>query len=305
MNFVLGTSLTGLIVARILGWPAIGGDVGGRSKAPFPLGPMILEKTEDTEWLLDNLGIEPGEPSTYIVGYYQDNKVLGKAPEGFKEAYYAKTRGDGTPTISVMTGGRDSLVGWDIKGLGLLDKLKKTVKALDNPAKSISPYDKMIYLEGSIMKYDNLVSTIPMPKFLELTGDKRSIKDFESWGTNFVHTTLAVDNPNNAIIKFLLAGPYDYIYVADPSYAFHRATRVGPSEIVFEFREDRSPVVPDEVIQTEACFIPNCQILPYRGNTTFQRMSNIDLIGRYAEWDHKIKLEKVIRRAREYASSLR
>lgn len=304
MNYVLGSSLTGLLVGYILDCPIIGGDLGGRSKAPFPLGPMILEQTEEAYWLMFRLCITVPEPKKFIVGYYENGEVSITAPDGFKDTYYEKTRGSGTPLPSTMSGGKSVIVGWDVKDLNLLSKLKERVKVLPAEVLSVDTSGRTIHLKDLNIFYDRLINTVPLPKFMDLAKIPYNPARFKTWGTYFVKGTL--ETATHPITKALFENVFSYVYVADPIYPFHRVTRISENELVMEIREDRMhssfchPAL--GVSHDTGHLIPDCQMI--HTEQTYQRVADVDLIGRYAEWDHRMKIEHVIRRAKEYARQM-
>jgi hypothetical protein len=294
-NYVLGSSLTGMIVANILGWPCIGGDLGGRSKAPFPLGPMILEKTEDTDWFLNRLGIKPGSPKRFNVGYLTTGPIGLEPPEGFREAYYKKTRGIDTPSKSSMNRGRSYLEGWDIKAIDLMGKLAEaTSTCLINPV----AVDSTRNLINGIHGYRRLVSTVPLPRLYGLCGwDEEAVNTFRAFDTQFVY--ISKSRALRPFMDEMTDKELDFVYCAGDQ-VFHRVTRLDSDSVVMEVRGDRE--VPYSLLhgsQYKIYTVKECQIIP--NDRTYNCIDGIDLIGRYAQWDHNIKLEDVIRRTRDYA----
>jgi hypothetical protein len=316
--YVLGGGIAGLISGYILGWPIICERPGGQLDSEFPLGPRILEKTKDTEWLLKNLGIK-AEPRIFTIGYLiEDNfdyKFIDSVPpKGFAEDYYFKTRGIRKTTNSSMSGGRNEIEGWDIYSIGLVNELVKRVGIIPLSIVSIRHqsmlacephykhlgFDKVNIVDQRIY-YKKLINTIPAPSLALLRGNKVRWESFKAYDTTFVKVRTSD----------ILTGDFDYIYISDISYPVHRITKVCPGEYVLEFRGDRYTYgcVPElrhlsgpprwSRVGSEIT-LKNAQIvesLPVLGH-----LESITPIGRYAQWNHSVKIEDVIRSVRDIAS---
>jgi hypothetical protein len=306
-NYVIGAGISGLIVGYILGWPVIGKDIGGQMSSPFPLGPRILEECGETVWLISKLGVKLPPAREYKIGYMNQGGFIYDCPEqGFAEAYYAKTRlYDPRDLIwlpnSTMSGGKKYIKGWDLDSIGLVDILAERVDRV--------PFDVgMIFLgrhslslsNGSEMLYDRLISTIPLPTLDQLVGSplKMSGHTFRSFDTIFVQMTVNDPSP--------VMGMFDYVYVANENIPYHRITRLQDTTYVYEFRSDRYPGIfksrhDTDVIPRRKFIGKNYQIV---NEKKLLRVLDIDLIGRYAQWDHDIKIEDVIGRAIEYGKQM-
>lgn len=285
MDLVLGSGISGILAGYILGYPVIGKEIGGQLKAPFPLGPRILEKTPATEWLMYSLNLYI-QPREFTVGYLCADIISSCPTLEFKEEYYKKTRGDGPVTSSCMSSGKSTIIGWDMDEIDLFRNLLKHVTVINETINSIQ-MDKSVKLsDGSIITCNNLINTIPAPIFHNLYGIMD--KDFLAHDTIFL-----LVRPRNS--KFTTK--FDYLYVACKEYPFHRITKLqgGQDLYVLELRGTRENNIKDiidfDILDTHT--LKNCQIINNRG---IRLIDNILMIGRFAQWDHSIKTEHVIGR---------
>lgn len=291
MNIVLGAGLTGLIAGYITGYPVLGREIGGQLNSPFPLGPRILERTPETEWLLANLGIQ-SNPKTFKVGYYDHGRLTDDPPVGFRETYYKKTRKDGTVTEDCMSGNKKHIVGWDIAEIKLIDLLKSRVNLIPEIATKIdTKLGNILLSDGkSCIVYDNCINTIPANIFCRLADI--NLYEFRA------HTTIfALVKP---ISNIAMDNPYKYIYFAEEEYPFHRLTKLDDRHAVLEFREDRWRKYDGHDIETSIGYFEvldiiehaNCQIID---DLDLKGLWPIKFIGRYAQWKHGVKVEHTIR----------
>jgi hypothetical protein len=309
-SLVLGTGLSGLITGYILGWPVVGRGLGGQQSSSFPLGPRILEKTPDTEWLLGRLGIE-ATPREFRIGYYSpdlDNPWVDNPPSYFRAEYYKKTRGTDDVTLSSMSGGRNSIIGWDLNELNLVSRLLSRVPVIPQLVLKVETYPVKRLLLGNkqsvdgmdvlvperVLYPDNIINTIPLPIFLRLMNLDEVALEFKALPTMFVE-----------VVSLEPLFEYDYGYISTPTIPVHRITKISPQKYVLECRGDKgyNPVELGihNTVYNRHKIVPDCQIVQSK---CVQEYAGVKMIGRYAEWDHSVKLEDVIRRARECYSEL-
>jgi hypothetical protein len=305
MNYVIGSGLSGLIAGYILDWPVIGKDIGGQMKSPFPLGPRILEAAGESTWLIAKLGIQVPPMKEYTIGYKdKDGNVHDEPDHNFRAAYYAKTRLENDQSFisipeSIMTGGRKRLIGWDMEQLQLVQKLRSRVAIIPSNIINIFTSRKTLVLEdGTELKYDNLLSTIPLPTLNNLIGSPLERDLFKAFDTVFVEASSYDEIYSPTDYK-------DYVYVANHTIPHHRITRIGLNTYVYEYRADRySGCFYSDPLYFKPMYkhiVKNCQIAK---DLKLDSLLGIKLIGRYAEWYHGHKTEDVIRRSLDYANEV-
>lgn len=341
-GIVLGAGLAGLITGYLLGWPVIGEEVGGQGSNPFPLGPRILEADEYSYLLLKLLGIEY-KPREFRVGYiYKGSKekfpsVHRTPPQDFRERYYKKTRGeDSVITKSSMSGGKPGLFGWDLYEIALLNHLaakvpviKRTVTAIDIQECSygVEPYSIVLgkrkepkgvsynapipgLIYDRTIRVQSLVNTLPLPTFLTLTRLSWALERPKSGDVYFVKLTLLGESRTELGFE-MPSRDYAYAYIADENIPIHRISRYGELDhsYIVEVNDSRyhdliDLVQPNQkVLMIGSHLLKGSQMLnPYSESPDY--IGNIKMIGRYANWNHSIKLNHVIKEALDLAKSM-
>jgi hypothetical protein len=116
-------------------------------------------------------------------------------------------------------------------------------------------------------------------------------------------------------------GDYAYVYFSGETHPFHRVTRyespfeedrfiveVGSERYEdlknhpeFKVQEEGGLLKPPKFSFSRSLTIHNCQIL---NNLGLEEMQGIPFVGRYAQWDHSIKLNQVIKEAMVLAKQM-
>lgn len=95
----------------------------------------------------------------------------------------------------------------------LLNKIDTTRIKLNTNIKAINTKEKKIITEIEQIEYEYLISTIPLPEFLKLSGEFVGINEFTY--NKVLVFNLGFDKPNESI-------PYHWIYVPDKKNSFYR-----------------------------------------------------------------------------------
>ena len=316
MNLVLGAGPAGLIAGYILRAPVVGEVVGGQQAESLPLGPRIFEVTEDSIRLFESLGID-WQPIVreYRVGYSRvGDKTTAEVPDdNFRLDYYRKTRDPNAESFpkSCLSGGRNSIFGIDLSLV--VTELKKRVAVIPGIVHYIdrTPRGYQVtcvtkadgYLRvSSNIPCEHLVSTIPLPSLVKTLNKPVELEQPKSKSTYFawVYTSAFEVNPFSSD-----EGTFDYVYFADKSIPFHRATKGGTDIACLEFEsEDRlekfiSSVTIDSIIDTQE--IKGAQLT---NKLDLQEFQGVKLLGRYGTWNHGVKLEDVVKEVYEYAGEV-
>lgn len=285
-NYIIGGGLTGLIASYLTGYQIIDSVPGGQLDTPFPLGPRILELTKETEQLLHSLfkDEEIPSPRTFRIGYRMNRKLMDDPPEKFREMYYYYTRGVKAITSSCMSGNKREIIGFDMSEPDLLSRLLIRVPEIC--------YHRVIDIGNHVLtldnhreiEFDHIISTIPLPILCGLTHSKIE-HNFFSHSTTFVYIKSYSE----------LTGDYDYVYNMQLEAPYHRITRVDECHYVLEARTDRFLSSPAESLG-QRFMVNGCQIVH---DLSMEKLGDITLLGRYAQWNHGIKTEHVVRRLME------
>ncbi len=296
-GIILGGGIAGLLCGYKLKLPVITVDLGGQLNTSFPLGPRILEKTEETDQLLEELCID-AKPREYHIGYYSD-RLYSRPPEGFREKYYLKTRGRSNPSSSSMSSNRNVIIGYDLDEIDLLSQLIPRCKIIRRRIGEINDLEKYIRLdpmkkiiqtedseEPSYWSYNTLISTIPLYNYIGLTGHYINLQALDTY---FFYVETNVDATRG----------FDYIYIANEG-PIHRVTRIEQNRYVFESTSGwalsclgvEPGYMPSGSLLDYDC-VRYCQIVDSLG---VRELNGTHMVGRYAQWDHGVKIDTILRR---------
>jgi hypothetical protein len=179
----------------------------------------------------------------------------------------------------------------------------------------INLQDKFVKYEHAnsheVVEYEKLISTIPLPIFYKLSKQFDKITGFEAFDTSFIRVI------SDEKFDKELAKKFDYVYVVDEQmftpYLFHRLTftdeKTKYDDVIYiaeckgSFNDDDMRIYHRYNSKQERIVIPyqtikNCQIKKSKKIRTdeFGTM----FVGRYAEWDHSIKINEVLKRVMDY-----
>ena len=170
----------------------------------------------------------------------------------------------------------------------LIQKLSEKVTIIDETIIRITEdtivTDKMVY------QYDELISTIPAPIFWRLYYKPKNL-EFKSIPVTFVLT--------DEVPNILVGVPFDLIYFIDKKYEYTRINSYD-GKYLYEWSSELS----EEEVKKQ---LPkNANILKYHVDnmgiifTNDENIppKNIRFLGRFAQWNHKIKTNDVIKEAR-------
>lgn len=291
MNIVIGGGLSGLLTGYLTGATVITDSVGGQLSYSFPLGPRILHKTPDTEYLLKDLGVK-AEPRIFRIGYLEDGGVYSTPPPGFRERYYKKTRGVPNPSPSSMSDGQNTIIGWDLNEISLIDTLSRRVAHFRGRVLRVVDLVKELVVVDQIEKprflnYDKVYSTLPLSttyRLINLICPYHMV----STGTYFLNM------PLRELGELASYAPhYDYIYAAGPE-PYHRITFRWPlDEATIEIGSTNYPG--GYLALFPRVYVPDCQLINRVGITSIPK-TDIQLVGRYAEWDHGVRAHDIVGR---------
>lgn len=283
-NYVLGGGHTGLIAGFLTGFTVIAPSIGGSMESSFPLGPRILHNDEYGEYLLDKLRIRT-LPKIFKIGYYYKGEMHETMSEEMQQQYFNKTRGKGTPFASVMSGGKNFISGWDMNEIKLLDKLKEKCNIIEDPIERVYLDIKHIVTGHRIFQYDNMINTLNIGTFAKLVSLPYRI-ELQSHPTTFVQIYCPTEEFQG----------FDYIYLVDEETPFHRITKIKEGKAVLELRGALSLKKIDEMKERfptlEYKIVQGCQIV---NSQNISSLEGIPMIGRYAQWNHSVKANDVIR----------
>jgi len=306
MKYILGGGIAGLITKFYNpDYTIITKSFGGTYAHYFPLGPRIMKVTPETTQLLVDLDSR-GFPASKIVeirphriGYMVDGEIQSVCPEGYREMYVTKTRMMRKPLSSAMSDGSNIIMGYEIDLLkaGLLGN---TIDTIIGEVTEIDTEGEKIFLkDGRCLKYSKLISTVPLPLLGKIC--KKPGTEYLAYSSI---TFALCKNPSLDLKNF------SYVYYPEYKYPYYRISRADkyyvvefdnmPAEEIYllpDFGEGRD--YPFQIIDTHV--EPMARILNDSDNP-FIEFHGIKLVGRYAQWAHKIRISEVIKRAKEVSN---
>lgn len=318
MNLVLGAGPAGLIAGYLLRIPVVGEVVGGQqAEGRLTLGPRIFELTEDSIKLFESLDIDwQSEVREYRVGYARiGSPTTAMIPnDQFRLDYYRKTRDPNAETFpeSCLSGGKNVITGIDLDMV--VRKLEERVAIIPGRVHYIDRTPRG-YQVTCVTKQDNflrvssnlpcesIISTIPLPVLVKTMNKPVEMEQPKSKSTYFAwvkRDCFGVDPFESE------EGKFDYVYFADSTCLFHRATRIGKLYACLEFESKerldvfvKDALDPDYLVSTRE--VKGAQLTNKLG---LQEYQGITLLGRYGTWNHGVKLEDVVKEVYEYAGEM-
>ncbi len=272
------------------------------------LGPRLIELSPQCDELFNFLKIKKIKKIIKI-GYKKNFKIFPICPEGFKKDYVFHTRETKELAPSYMTSNNNLFNCYDINYIEILKKIaefleyyksdifiirKKIQSIKDN---KITFYDSDIH---DIALNSVIINTIPLPIFQNIYKKDLNL-DLEAFDTSFLKIF-----SNNA-----LTDGFDYIYNLDTyrGLLFHRITKLNDkNEYILEYKGNISKDLKNLsdlffLSPNEQCYLNdkknsvfvfhNCQI---KKSHNLTKIDDINLVGRYAQWSHKMKFDECIKR---------
>lgn len=312
-TLVLGSGISALV--KLFYDPdayALAGDeVGGLFKQSDDLGPQLIWVTASTTRLMRDLGLSL-ESRRVSVGYYFKGKLWSsEALESAKltgearSLYSLKTRGTGVKT-SHMSSGKGSFEVFHFPVNALVDTLLERVamRLIKGKALAVDPHNHLVKVRTpgleSDYTYDTLVSTVPAPVLLALVGHFDKTEKLLGWDK--VYSKLEDASVLDLERAALHAG-FDYVYLPEAftdsgdDFQFHRTRVIGG--VGSSVKVVREYTVTPSLLQITRGAIPSGK-LQKRGQIVGgheilgQLPSNVERLGRYAEWRHDRRLEDVL-----------
>jgi|GEM_PF-2524704 hypothetical protein len=303
-NYIIGGGVAGLVASFILkedGFRIIDANPLGQMAGKFPLGPRIIQNDGETFGLLKDLGFQGNEISVKNnrIGFSRSRPgavIIEQNPDqDFRAEYSYITRGTRDFEPSFMSDGKNTIEALEI--IGSKDSYKEILELLfkqcgktiiPNQVKTINIDEKIVILDdGTELPYDNLISTIDLRLLMRMIVGQNTLP-----GSLMLETrkkSFYLCKYSNLIDRDFHNAGYDYVYSVSRTYT--RKTYLD-SGIVYETIEPiRGHMIEDNLIVERKEDIP-IQIKKSLNLTSFA--ADAYLLGRYAQWSHKIKLNEVL-----------
>jgi len=295
-KYIIGGGLSGLIWAYYNPeFKIISPEVGGKLAREGMANTIFLHACEDTERLLIDTGTEY-EKSTRRIKYFKGGKVMEKITEQDKLALIRKKMMDVAfePKDFNLSTGDYYIDTFEIDFQELIQKLSDGASFVKDEVIRIT--DKAIVSDTTSYTYDEIVSTIPADIFWELYHRKPDPEiELASGATTFVLCDRIIDDIDPE--------SFSVMYFVDDEYQQARVVtrNRGEGPFLYEFPGQLPPDVvaslvpggPDSVV--DYWIDPRSVIMTNLNNVSPER---ILFAGRFANWDHRIKIGDVVRQAK-------
>lgn len=287
---------------------ALAGDAamrGGMFKAYKLLGPQYLWADTFTEKFLNMLRL-PTAKRTIRVGVYHKKKLI--TPESkisietahdIRVKYAMKTRGVETKA-SFMSSGKMVYDVFSISMEAVVNALLRRVQSRLIPSIAVNIFTDTRFVQdnfGDMFSYDQLVSTIPATDFLELAGFD-GMQHLEARDKMYGIARLEKCEP---WIQKAKAEKFDYVYCPCSTEPWHRVTFTTVADVDYAVLEyTKTEVTPWDTSAMKSFF--DSTTVQRRGQIVsgkevlLSMPKEIKFYGRYAEWDHAVKFNDVLRR---------
>lgn len=274
---------------------ALAGDQPGGLFKQQVMGPQYVWATDSTKRFMKELGLAP-KIRQLRIGYCLGGKLFPAAVftedrlDDIRRQYSEKTRGI-APVGSHMSSGKSNPEVFTIGVSHLVDVLfsKLVMRINKSSATNIDMFNQAVCVQAGqaqgIVEYDKLVSTIPAPTLMKLTGNEEQVQFLKAFDKAYrVETGLT---PNH-----ILQSGFDYVYFPEDE-DFHRVSVVGGSGPEAKAICEYTMKPGGFEVPVGAKVHKMGQIIG--GHEVLEGLPpSVECLGRYAEWRHDRRLENVL-----------
>lgn len=293
-KYILGGGPAGLIAAFYNPeYQIIDKNPMGQLNLPFVPGPRILKVDEYSKKFLDRLGMEYSTKYIYV-GYSPDGVIVEEeASQKFKEDYSQITRGTTKIEDSFLSSGENEIEVFITKtGEDLYYKVFETLtqllehRIINKNVEFLSTKRQLLGWEGITTPYKHIISTLNINILTKLLGLEPL--NLVALKKHFVQCSYNNERDIEDSQKF------HYVYSTDGTYT--RKTYF-KDYIVYETCEPAEHPEPDITFHGNK-IIKALNNIPIQINNSidFRNIQGIDLVGRFAQWNHSIKANEIIAR---------
>ncbi len=289
-KYILGGGISGLIHAYLNpGYKIITPEIGGKISNDFMQNTILMHESPEAVEFLNEVGIS-FKKITHTIKYCKGGEIRREIYQLDKIAFIKKKMQDDkfdTKDIALST--HDyyiNILKFDWKEL--IKKLSEKSEIINETVIRITE-DKII-TDKTSYEYDEIVSTIPANIFWQLYYQNKELK-FDSISVTFA---LADEAPS------ILSGvPFDLIYFLDKRFKYNRINAQN-DKYLYEFsgrlsEEEVKKALPKHAEIIKYYVDDNGIIITNENNIP---PKDIKFLGRFSTWDHKIKINDVIKESK-------
>ena len=304
MNYILGAGPAGIAAAYCLeNFKVLDPNPLGQLRASFSPGPRLIQHNEYTEKFVKSLFGNEYEIKEASVGYEVDGEIFSKPPSAFKSEYSLLTRDGTNSESSHLSEGKNKIKHIVIPRYGedtytavmkhALAVIRDREQLVSGRVEDLDTKNKKIYLEvfnsthtNDTVNYSNIINTLSLKLLKDMkTFNLIDFLDLETTNKSFYQCSNAeLTNVEN----------YDYIYSISGLYT--RRTHFS-NYVVYESKDPIGVKVGDTIEGNKVMRVVENLPIQIKSSIGLQSIDNMILLGRYAEWNHKVKIDQVLPRA--------
>tara|TARA_R110001592_G_scaffold201208_3_gene450297 strand:+ start:3238 stop:4185 length:948 start_codon:yes stop_codon:yes gene_type:complete len=310
-NYILGAGPAGLIAAYYMpDHKVIDEKPLGQLNIPFIPGPRLLQWNPlMEEFVREVLPDSEIQIEICCIGYNVDGEVVDSPSKEFRNKYAKKTRDTDKSESSFLSEGMTEIKHIEIDGLGedsykfffteLLNIIKDRDQLINTSVKSFNPFTRHIeFTDGSKRQaYNHIVSTLNLNILYKLneTVDIEDIPFDLSTSKKCFYKTEYSDSLEDMSHKMNHPSLYfDYVYSVDTKWTRQTFFR---EYIVYESVE---PITDDYIEGNKVLMKFENLPIQIKESQNIEATDNIELLGRFAQWSHKMKANEVLDRVKEW-----
>lgn len=309
-NYILGAGPAGLIAAYFnKDYKVIDEKPLGQLNMPFIPGPRLLQSNPNMKWFVKEVANDLElKIEKCVIGYHEKEGVYDSPDENFKKKYSMRTRGN-EGEGSHLSEGKTEIMHCEVDELGedsykeiftrLLSIIEERGQLIKTSVKSIDTTLSQLELaNGSTLEYGNIINTLNINILRKICADvdNECTKlgfDFSTSKKSFYKCSYGFTVPEAMDSKHPSL-TYDYIYSIHADWT--RCTYF-KDYIVYE---SAKPIEGDSIegnkIEMKFEDLP----IQIEKSQKINEIKGITLLGRFAEWNHKIKANEVLDRVKEW-----
>tara|TARA_R110000744_G_scaffold110482_1_gene208394 strand:+ start:99 stop:1043 length:945 start_codon:yes stop_codon:yes gene_type:complete len=307
-KYILGAGPAGLIAAFYnKDYKIVDEKPLGQLNLPFIPGPRLLQATENMENFIKEVLPDSNITSEVaVIGFNKDGDISDKPSSKFKKAYAKKTRDRDTSESSFLSEGMTEIQHIEINGLGedsykfLFTELLKIIvdrkQLVKTSIKKLCVLsNKIEFTDGTESDYHDIISTLNLNILKKITPhwDENMHYNLDTTNKCFYKADYCDSIEDMMDSKKHPSLWYDYIYSADTNWTRQTFFR---DYIVYE---SVNPIEGTHIQGNEIQMKFENLPIQIKESHNIERMDGLTLLGRFAQWSHKIKANEVLDRVLE------
>ena len=307
-KYILGAGPAGLIAAYYNeDYKVIDEKPLGQLNLPFIPGPRLLQANQNMEDFIKK--VLPSSSITSeiaIIGFHENGEILEEPTSDFRKKYSKKTRDRKTSESSFLSEGMTEIQHFEIDGLGedsykflfteLLRIIEDRGQLIKTSVKHLNVLENKIeFTDGTETDYHDIISTLNLNILKKVAPH---INEYCEWNLDTTNKCFYKTEYNDSIEDMMDSKKhpslwYDYIYSADTDWTRQTFFR---DYIVYE---SVNPIQGTHIQGNEVQMKFENLPIQIKESHNIERMDGITLLGRFAQWSHKMKANEVLDRVLE------